>query len=178
MATINFTDITSNIVVDANNDVTGDGYFDNIMEAFNAHIQAQYDEGRIVGTEYATVYLGGIQTAMQQAFQFALTKGINETTAAAKEYEVLNILPVQKEKIDEEIDLLQQQDLVAQKQALLIQEQIDGFDKNFHAKMAGNFKEVLGMMANANVTDDAAYANASANMLKASNSATGTTQYT
>ena len=66
------TDFTSNVSTDSNNVVTGDGYFDDIMESVNSHIDAQYNLNRITGVEYSTVYLGAMQSAIQAALQLTL----------------------------------------------------------------------------------------------------------
>ena len=52
--------------------VGGEGAFDKLMTAFNAHIQKQFKENRITGAEYAKTYLGGMQAAMSGAVQFLL----------------------------------------------------------------------------------------------------------
>ena len=62
-----------------NNVVTGSGAFDDLMEAVNIHLNAQYDLGRITGSDYATVYLGAMQSALQQSVAFAL--GLEKTNA-------------------------------------------------------------------------------------------------
>jgi hypothetical protein len=59
--------------------VSGDGSFDRLAKAMSNHIQQEYDAGRITGSDYANVYLGGIQSAMAQSVQFEL----NRTLAAA-----------------------------------------------------------------------------------------------
>jgi len=111
--TINISDITSNVQVTTDNDglqvVTGDGYFDDIMETLNVHLKSQFDNGYIKGAEYAQVYMTLFQNAMNQAMQFTLQKRINELQADGLEKDVL-IRDKQLEKLDEEIDLLQTQD--------------------------------------------------------------------
>lgn len=90
MATsINLSDITSNVATDSDYNVTGDGYFDDIMETMTAHLQAQYDAGRITGDSYARVYMNLAQSAMGQAIQFALTKRSAELRADGLEQDVL-----------------------------------------------------------------------------------------
>lgn len=71
--TVSSADLTSNVTT-TNNIVSGDGVFDNIMESITAHLEAQFNAGRITGTNYATVYLGAMQTAMQSAVTYALSK--------------------------------------------------------------------------------------------------------
>jgi hypothetical protein len=77
--TITVANLTTNIATSAANVVTGDGVFDDLMEAATAHLDAQFNLGRITGTDYATVYLGAIQVAMQQAAAFVL--GTEKTNA-------------------------------------------------------------------------------------------------
>lgn len=54
--------------------VEGNGTFDRLMQSTNAHLQHEYEAGRIHGSDYATVYLGGLQVVMQYAVQFELSK--------------------------------------------------------------------------------------------------------
>ena len=69
-------DLTTNIATTTDGEyvVTGDGVFDDVMETVNKHLDAQYKLGRITGTDYATVYLGAMQSALQQAVAFVLGK--------------------------------------------------------------------------------------------------------
>ena len=73
---ISVTDFTNNVVTSPNFEVTGDGVFDDIMGSVTTHIQAQYDSGKISGTEYATVYLGAMQSAMQTALKLLLERDL------------------------------------------------------------------------------------------------------
>lgn len=50
----------------------GNGVFDIMMKAINGNIKVEFDSGRINGTEYATVYLGATQAAINAAMQFIL----------------------------------------------------------------------------------------------------------
>lgn len=77
--TISIADLTSNIATDSNNKVTGDGNFDKLMEAVTAHLDAQFALGRISGTDYATVYLGAMQSVIAQSVNFVL--GVEKTNA-------------------------------------------------------------------------------------------------
>jgi len=78
MATINTSDLTQASGVTTSTDgkytVTGTGVFDDLMEAVNAHLDAQFNLGRLTGADYATVYLGAIQSSLQQSVQFVLGK--------------------------------------------------------------------------------------------------------
>ena len=65
-------------VIDISNitdgDVDGTGSFDLLAKSMANHLQAEYEEGRITGADYANVYLGAIQNAMAQSIQFELSK--------------------------------------------------------------------------------------------------------
>lgn len=54
--------------------VAGSGVFDFLMKATTAHLDSQFEKGRITGGDYAKVYLGSVQTAMQQGIAFLLGK--------------------------------------------------------------------------------------------------------
>ena len=62
-----------------NNVVTGTGVFDDLMEAVTTHLEAQYQLGRITGGDFATVYLGAMQSALQQSVGYAV--GAEKTNA-------------------------------------------------------------------------------------------------
>ncbi len=68
--------LTSNVstVSDGNGikSVLGEGIFDNLMETVTKHIDAQFENGRIKGADYATVYLGSLQTVLTQSVQYAI----------------------------------------------------------------------------------------------------------
>ena len=78
MAIINTSDLTQASGVTTSTDgkytVTGTGVFDDLMKAVNAHLSAQFSLGRLTGTDYATVYLGAIQSSLQNSVQFVLGK--------------------------------------------------------------------------------------------------------
>lgn len=48
----------------------GTGIFDVLMRANKAHLQAEFDKNRLKGPEYATVYLGALQSVMQTSLAF------------------------------------------------------------------------------------------------------------
>ena len=125
MANIDINDITNS---------NGDGVFDKLMAAVNAQIESQYLNNRITGADYAQVYLGSMQSVLQQSVQYVLQEQLTEAQIEdviagiaiktkqqevveverqAKQYEVDNLLPEQLTKIQEEIDYLQTQDAEA-----------------------------------------------------------------
>lgn len=105
MAEIKISDLTTSTL-------DGTGVFDELMRAVKAHLAAEYDKGRIKGTEYATVYLGALQATMDRALQFVL--------AQEKTYLENEVLKAQKCKLDAEFDLIQQQTLKAAAETALL----------------------------------------------------------
>lgn len=67
--TIEFSKVTNATTVD-----DGTGYFDVLMNSVNIFIEDQYNKGRITGSDYATVYLGAMQSTLNEAVKFALDK--------------------------------------------------------------------------------------------------------
>ena len=69
---ITIADLTAGVATDDANVVTGTGVFDDMMETVNAHMAAQFNLGRITGSDYATVYLTVMQATIQQAVAFTV----------------------------------------------------------------------------------------------------------
>ena len=63
------TNMTSNVQVTSGGDVIGDGTLDKLLATLNTHINQQYQLGRLTGTDYANVYLGGMQSALSTSLQ-------------------------------------------------------------------------------------------------------------
>ena len=70
MTDIVFEDITNGSVVEGV--WTGTGVFDKLLAAVNKNIELQYTAGRIKGADYANVYLGGMQSVLQQSIEYVL----------------------------------------------------------------------------------------------------------
>ena len=79
-----------------NNVVTGTGVFDDLMEAVTTHLEAQYQLGRITGTDFATVYLGAMQSALSQSVTYTLGQ---ESTNAAVVLQTKQGLKVDADKL-------------------------------------------------------------------------------
>jgi len=86
------------------------GVFDVLMRSIDAHLDKQYSSGRIKGSDYATVYLGALQTVLQQAIAFVLAEQKLE-----KELEAL----------DKQIELITQQVLTEAEQTRLVGKNAD-----------------------------------------------------
>lgn len=52
----------------------GNGTFDKLMRTVTAHLEDQYDKNRIVGDQFATVYLGSLSEVLQQSVLFLLER--------------------------------------------------------------------------------------------------------
>jgi len=111
---IKMSDLTRNVVTDSDYIVTGDGIFDDMMEAINTHVKAQYDAGRISGSDYAAVYLGAIQTAIAQSVEILL----------------------KKDEIKSQVELLEAQKLGVDKDTEMKEAQKLGIDKDTEMKEA------------------------------------------
>ena len=141
----------------------GSGIFDKIVESVNSNIKLEYDNGRIVGQDYAATYLGGLQSALQTAVQLLLQKDLTKAqiaaaisqTALTDAQEAELLLNGVKDRLakDEEIDLLQTQDnemtlngvskrgieaeqkILLTKQQALTERQAQGFDDDAKQKL-------------------------------------------
>ena len=93
--------------------VEGSGVFDKLMTAGLAHIKAEYDANRIRGTDYATAYLGIIQSSMQNAVNFAVAWDKASLEKAVLAANLANVL--------KQNDLLEAQIVSAGYQDILVQ---------------------------------------------------------
>ena len=120
MSDIKITDVTEG-------NIEGSGAFDKLQQAFSAHLLQEYKKNRIKGTEYSEVYLGGMQSAMQQAIAFVLgeesagyqadllaaqvvTEGLNQTKVRAEIahiHQQTELAKAQTIKVDTEIQVLE-----------------------------------------------------------------------
>ena len=67
-------DITFNTLSDTTQSTLSakTGNFDELMKTVTLHLEEQFNAGRITGTDYATVYLGALQSTLAQAVTFTL----------------------------------------------------------------------------------------------------------
>ena len=82
---------------------TGTGVFDTLVNAVNENIKGEYQQGRLTGTDYATVYLGSMQSVISESIRFLLEK--DKATNLVKQGEVLDaqkeLYQRQKEAFDD-----------------------------------------------------------------------------
>lgn len=79
--------ITLNQLTEASLD--GLGAFDVLMRANKAHLEAEFQKNRIKGAEYATVYLGSLESVLNAALQFLLQKDKAALEAQLIEQQIL-----------------------------------------------------------------------------------------
>ena len=71
-AHIEFSTLSNATAVGTGTAADGTGNFDQLMKVVTLHVEAQFNAGRITGTDYATVYLGALQSTLAQAVTFTL----------------------------------------------------------------------------------------------------------
>jgi len=82
-----------------NGQVNGTGYFDKFMDAINAQLASQLTAGRIQQTDFATVYLGALQTALSQAVAYV---GVVEQVNASSTRTAAEVALLNQKKLTEE----------------------------------------------------------------------------
>ena len=66
------TNIQFSNLTNATTPTDGTGYLDKLLKTINLHVDDQYKKGRLKGPDYASVYLGSIQSAISQSLEFLL----------------------------------------------------------------------------------------------------------
>jgi hypothetical protein len=61
---------SSNIALLTEGAINGAGIFDTLIRTVKLHLQEEYDQGRISGKEYSTVYLGALAAVLQQSVSY------------------------------------------------------------------------------------------------------------
>ncbi len=97
--------------------VDGTGIFDELMTAANAHLDSQFKNDRITGTQYAEVYLGQIQAVLANAVQFLIERD--------KTYLNNLLVNAQINLAEKQIELAEKQLEQADKQRELLEKQIE-----------------------------------------------------
>ena len=81
--------------------IDGTGSFDKLMQILKLHMYEEHDTGRITGSDYAKVYIGGLQYALSEAIRLETTKDSIDADIALKQKQ-LEILQAQKDMIDQQ----------------------------------------------------------------------------
>ena len=78
------------------------GLFDQLMLSVNSHIEKQYKQGRLHGSDYAQVYVGSINAAMVNTTQYLLGVMLLQEQQAKLKADTL-LTEKQLEKVDAEV---------------------------------------------------------------------------
>ena len=97
--------------------VDGTGIFDELMTAANAHLDSQFKNERITGTQYAEVYLGQLQAVLANAVQFLIERD--------KTYLSNLLINAQIDLANKQVELAEKQIEQADKQLELLEKQIE-----------------------------------------------------
>jgi len=144
--TVSISSLTDNVTT-TNGVVTGDGVFDDLMEAVNSQLNNQYELGRITGNDYATVYLGAMQAVIQQAVTFALSvEKANAETALLDQKKVTEYAQTKVEKAS--ITSAPASNSVLERQVNLYTEQAKGFKWNADQKYLDTLLRAWGININ------------------------------
>lgn len=103
--------------------VDGTGIFDELMTAANAHLDSQFKNERITGTQYAEVYLGQLQAVLANAVQFLIERDktyLNNLLINAQ----IELANKQLEQADKQLELLEKQIELQQAQSDLARQKI------------------------------------------------------
>ena len=105
--------------------LNGDGIFDELMRGIQLRLDEEYSNNRLRGTDYSKVYLGSLQSSMQQAMAFALGRQqadaqaeLTKAQLAKTTAEVVNLVK-QGELIDQQI-LKMKSDITLTDQQILL----------------------------------------------------------
>ena len=152
-AHIEFDTLSNATTVGTGNSTDGTGNFDNLMKVVTLHVEKQFTEGRITGTDYATVYLGALQSTLAQAVNFTLNMN--------KANEEANLLA--QKKITEYAQTgttsaatLPVAGSVSGKQITLFTEQAKGFKWNADAKYLKSLLDAYAINVSVSKSDDTA----------------------
>ena len=108
MTQILLTDLTSKTL-------DGTGAFDELMDAVAIRTQSELEKGNILKSDYSTVYLGAMQTVLQQSIAFLLTQ--------EKSGKEADLISAQILKVEQETQNAIRQATVIQNQGLQIAEE-------------------------------------------------------
>lgn len=116
----------------------GTAIFDVLMKAVNENINIQYELTRITGSDYATVYLGAIETCIKEATNLLLQKAIADKEIEVKQAQINVALEEKRLKAaqaDAYPDQAAKDLLVKQANIELLNRQKEGFDDNKYQKL-------------------------------------------
>lgn len=130
---INTTDLTTQLT-------TGDGVFDVLMGGVRSQLQEEFDQNRIRGNDYATVFTALVSAAMQSAVQYTLQKPLvdQQVINTAAELDAINL---KDDMIQQEIRNLQATEAKVKAEALNVPKQGNVIDAQ-HANLISENKVI------------------------------------
>ena len=130
MADVTYSTLSTATTVGTGNATDGTGNFDNLMKVVTLHLEDQFTAGRITGTDYANVYLGALQSTLDQAVSFTLS--MNKSNAD------VNLVGKQEDLVDKQILTEAAKELQVDAQTALIdQQEITEFAQTEQATAGG-----------------------------------------
>lgn len=153
MADIQVTGITDGSL-SADNEWSGTGVFDKLIEAVNKNIEAQWNKNRIDGKEYAEVYLGSMQSVIAQSVQYILQEKSIEADIAIKEKELeikaaqLALTERQVAEVENNINIKERQMVEAELTGAKTRENITTQISKIHRDIAVAEKQIASITVN------------------------------
>lgn len=102
--------------------VEGNGVFDVLMRAVNAHLQKEWSANRLKGTEYSTVYLGALESTMNASLQFLLARDKTNAELDILKQQLVNLKVDEANAIKQGLQLTAQTAHTTQQTANLLKE--------------------------------------------------------
>ena len=131
------------------------GNFDELMKTVTLHLEEQFNAGRITGTDYATVYLGALQSVLAQAVTFTLNMNkSNKETDLLAQKEITEYAQTGTTSAD----TLPATGSVTGKQITLFTEQAKGFKWNAENKYLKSLLDAYAINVSVSKTADTATA--------------------
>lgn len=117
----------------------GTGVFDVLMRANKAHLESEFTQGRIKGAEYATVYLGSLESVMNAAITFLLQKDKNALEAQLVAQQIL-LAQVEVIKANAQVLQIEAQTRNLAAELLVLQAQKCKLDAEYDLLLSTNLK--------------------------------------
>ena len=102
--------------------IEGNGVFDVLMRAVNAHLQKEWSANRLKGTEYSTVYLGALESTMNASLQFLLARDKTNAEIDILKQQLINLKVEEANAIKQGLHLVAQTAHTTQQTANLLKE--------------------------------------------------------
>ncbi len=104
--------------------VEGNGVFDVLMRAVNAHLQKEWSANRLKGTEYSTVYLGALESTMNASLQFLLARDKTNAELDILKQQLVNLKVEEANAIKQGVVLTNQAAQIAAQTSLTTKQEL------------------------------------------------------